>query len=118
MLADVAEGETRGPGPPGINSKCPRLGSPGSPGLIITHSTDSELPVTARTPQMNGLVLKIVDRADIPNRPTSRSHENGGGDGFFPSDFDSGQEGAVTDSGRAENGTLPLNKVIHTKDLS
>src|SRR5262249_19697214 len=86
--------------------------------LFGDESSDSELPVSVQTAQVDGLVPQVVDRPDVTDRAAAGAHEDGMGHRLLAGHLHPRQQRAVTDAGLTEPGALALNQVLHTEHAS
>src|SRR5262245_3442820 len=84
----------------------------------MTDKTDSasKLSITVQAAQVNGLVRQGLDRTDVADRPTAGAHEDGMRHRLLAHHLHAWQQRTVTDAGRAEQGALALDQVVHTED--
>ncbi len=77
-----------------------------SAGWSVASRRLAQPPVAARAAEVDGLVLQIVDGADVAHGAALRAHEDGMRDRLFADEPHAGQQRAVADAGGAEDASF------------
>src|SRR5687768_12073935 len=81
-------------------------------------SAGSQLAVSALAAQVDGLVLEVVDGADVADGAAAGAHQDAVRDGFLAHQLDARNERAVANAGCAEDAAVAPDEIFGMKNFA